>query len=135
MKLSYRTSRPDREQSVMPLVNVVFLLLIFFMLAGQLTVPEIFRIEPPVSDSRTPGGADQSLILLSSGGELGVDGKRVTAAELRDIVGEWLTADPATVVKLKADAKVDSHRVIEISELLREEGVGSLLLLTTVPRA
>jgi len=117
----------------MPLVNVVFLLLIFFMLAGQLTVPEIFRIEPPFSESRTRGGADDAFILLSRDGELGVDGKRVTVDQLRDVVAEWLTADPATVVKLKADADTDSHRVIEVSELLREEGVSSLLLLTTLP--
>ena len=118
---------------MIPLVNIVFLLLIFFMLAGQLTTPELFRIEPPFSDSRTRGSTSDTLILLSPTGELGVDGKPVTVEQLRDIVAVWLTADPATVVKLKADASMDSHKVIELSESLRDQGVSRLLLLTTLP--
>ncbi len=117
----------------MPLVNVVFLLLIFFMLAGQLTTPDLFRIEPPFSQSRTRGGSSDAVILLSRQGELGVEGETVTVEQLRNIVAEWLTADPATVVKLKADADADSHDVIALSELLRDQGVSRLLLLTTLP--
>jgi len=50
--------RPDpTEERVLPLINVVFLLLIFFMLAGSLSVTEPFDIEPPASQSQGGPGA------------------------------------------------------------------------------
>src|SRR3546814_6397158 len=49
MQLRRRSRRFDSEEAILTLINVVFLLLIFFMLAGRMTEPSPFAIAPPVS--------------------------------------------------------------------------------------
>ena len=50
--MGFELSRPKTsEEGVLPLINVVFLLLIFFMLAGRLASVDPFRTEPPLSAS------------------------------------------------------------------------------------
>lgn len=135
MKIQPRRHRRDSEQSVMPLVNVVFLLLIFFMLTGRITIPDVLPIEPPLSSSRTFSGASDTVILLSADGQLAMEGKRIDAEELQKHIVERLTVDPATVVKLKADRRTDSYTVINVTEQLRDMGVKRLLLLTALPES
>lgn len=39
---------------MLPLVNIVFLLLIFFMMAGAVSAPEPLKVQPPRSWSTRP---------------------------------------------------------------------------------
>ena len=43
-----RAQRPS-EENVLPLINIVFLLLIFFMIAGALSVTAPFELDPPAA--------------------------------------------------------------------------------------
>ena len=50
----------DSDAGILPLINVVFLLLIFFMIAGQLAEQAPFEVEPPASDAEAEDdGADR----------------------------------------------------------------------------
>ena len=44
------------DERLLPLINVVFLLLVYFMLAGALSSPAAFRVDPPKSSEA--GSAD-----------------------------------------------------------------------------
>ena len=70
MRRAALSPRPRRAQGdderVLPLINVVFLLLIFFMLAGQFASADPFRIEPPVS--RSEGQSESAALTLLIGG-------------------------------------------------------------------
>ena len=53
--MRFEPPRPRNEdERILPLINVVFLLLIFFMLAGRLSASDPFQVEPPRS-SADPG--------------------------------------------------------------------------------
>ena len=54
MQFRRPTRKPDSEERVLPLINVVFLLLIFFMLAGRLSEAELFEVTPPESAGAVP---------------------------------------------------------------------------------
>ncbi|MCG8693196.1 MAG: biopolymer transporter ExbD, partial [Minwuiales bacterium] len=54
MALRRFTSRRSDDDRILPLINVVFLLLIFFMLAGRLSAGDPFRVDPPASVSADP---------------------------------------------------------------------------------
>ena len=46
MNLGQSTRRPARE-SVVPMINVVFLLLIFFLMSAQIAAQEVLRDQVP----------------------------------------------------------------------------------------
>jgi biopolymer transport protein ExbD len=130
-----RRARPvDSEERILPLINVVFLLLIFFMLAGRLSEPAPFAVAPPKSSEaaaalRPPEGSPgEATILLAADGRLALDGMPVDAAVLRERLSARLADHPRLPVSLKADGAVEAARVVAVMEGLRAVGVHELQL-------
>ena len=129
--MRFEPPRPrDDEERVLPLINVVFLRLIFFMLAGQLAASDPFRIEPPQSASEGPAVARELRVLVGPEGELALDGEAMAPEGLRRALAERLEAESSLDIRLKADARVEATRVVEVMEWLREAGAQRVQLLT-----
>ena len=118
------------EERVLPLINVVFLLLIFIMLGGRLTMSDPFRVEPPRSLSDAAAHHRDMNILIGAGGRLAVDGRIVERADLRSEVTRRVSRDATLRVLVRADGRAEAIRVISVMEILSEAGIGSLKLLT-----
>ena len=122
--------KDDSEARILPLVNVVFLLLIFFMLAGSFGVNEPFDVTAPDSISETAHETVSVHILLGADGQLALDGKVMAEAALLEQIKTRLAAAPKLRIQLKADAQTAANRVVLLMEGLRETGVERLRLLT-----
>jgi len=66
MELGQPRKRSARE-SVVPMINVVFLLLIFFLMSAQIAPPEPFEVEPPHSSAQNPAEGQRTLYVAASG--------------------------------------------------------------------
>lgn len=68
-------SPPERrkpQENLLPMINVVFLLLIFFLISARLTPPEPFPVAPPEAETVTEAQSQGEFTLfLSQAGELG----------------------------------------------------------------
>lgn len=118
-------SRSDDDR-ILPLINIVFLLLIFFMVAGHLSATDPFAVTPPHSDTETAPDMDTHLILVDRQGKLALDGLPLTEAALIEAFG----SSPMDTVRIKADGAVDAVTVIALMERLRAAGMAELQLLT-----
>ena len=134
MQLRRGTKRRNDDDSILPLINVVFLLLIFFMLAGKLSAGDPFRIDPPASVSDAQVAAEYMEILIGADGRLALDDALVDEAGLSTGVKRRLGQGGEVRVHLKADGAAAALQVVGIMELLRDAGVEKLQLLT-VPEA
>ena len=126
---------PDRrtdqtEERILPLINVVFLLLIFLMIAGSLSVTEPFEIEPPASGSESEPPPEALRILLDRHGRLALDNRELDEAQLLDQLSAQLQRDPQTAITLKADARLPANRMVRLTQALSGVGVKKLRLLT-----
>ena len=122
------------DERILPLVNIVFLLLIFFMLAGRLAASDPFDVAPPRSVSEGQIDAQDLLVLVGADGQLALDGEEIERGALQAAVAHRLEQSLAIRVRLKADADASATSVILILEILRDAGVKQLMLLT-VPEA
>lgn len=135
MKIPPPTEEHRTELSVVPLVNVVFLLLVFFMLAGQISSPEPLDVQPPRSISDQEATEEGVNVLLTRDGQVALEHVVVSESELTERVAAILAERPAAAFQVKADARVDAVRMIRIMEGLRAAGVEQLTLLTEQDRA
>ena len=121
--------RSDDER-ILPLINVVFLLLIFFMLAGQLSAIDPIEIEPPRSVSE---GRSATASWSSCSAPTGAWRSTVSSSMKKTWSGRSQSAcgDASPRVWLKADGAANSTAVIAVMDSLREAGVERLKLLTT----
>ncbi len=127
---------PRREQgeNVIPLINIVFLLLVFFMLAGTLSAPDPFDVEPPESlEGVETAQPEEGVILLAADGRLALDGVELQLEQLTRRVEAWLAEESTepVAVTVKADADVPAHRLLDLMDALRDAGLQRLTLLST----
>lgn len=132
MKLGVALRRRDTDENLIPLINIVFLLLVFFMLAGSFTPPEQFEVTPPLSSSRAPVEERALEILLSADGRMAVGARTLDRLALRRLLRNRLSAQPGLRVQVKADGRLAARVVLEVMEVLRQAGVEKLRLLTVL---
>jgi len=118
------------EISVVPLVNVVFLLLVFFMLVGRVTSPDPLSIDPPRSESGIDDTGGAVKIYVTRDGRVALGSETVPVNLLGERIAGLLDARPSASFQLKADAQGDGVRLIRVMEQLRGAGVERLTLLT-----
>ena len=129
--MRFRPPRPKSDdERILPLINVVFLLLIFFMLVGKLAATDPIEVTPPRSASEGPVEGRELVIVLGANGELAFDGELIEQAALEAAVADRLAGAAAPHVWLKADGGVESVKAIEIMDVLHAAGVKRLKLLT-----
>ena len=129
MRFQSRRPRSDDER-ILPLINVVFLLLIFFMLAGQFSAVDPFGIVPPKSQGQGSVAVEELVVQIAAEGRLALDGVILEDADLKVAVADRLAGREDMKIRLKADGEASALRVVAVMELLREAGVDKLQLLT-----
>jgi biopolymer transport protein ExbD len=129
MRLKRSTPAADSEANLIPLINVVFLLLIFFMLAGRLAPTEPVAVDPPRSDSPQSARAIPLVLLIDRTGQISLDGELLDETSLAERVAERLANDPPHL-QIKADATLEALRLVDLLERLRAAGAEEIDLLT-----
>lgn len=124
--------RRQDENGILPLINVVFLLLIFVMLTGRMAAEDPGVVQPPVSSRGDPLAGDAVELTILADGSLRLLGRTITAAELR---GSLPSAEPGAPrrVRIRADAAADSRQLVALIPVLRAAGVEAVELMA-VPR-
>ena len=113
--------RPSRDLNMIPLINIVLLLLIFFLIAGQLAnTPEI---QLPVSDSDRP--IERHAITLALDTHLWLNGEQIGLEAL----GAALQAATAEkTIVLRADRDVTAGSLDGVLDVLRAQGITTVTL-------
>lgn len=123
--------RPDQtEERILPLINVVFLLLIFFMIAGNLTATEPFEVEPPASNSGKAHKPDPTVILMGTNGRFAYDNEALTRAQVLERIGAMVDQNPKARITLKIDERLSGNQLVRFTRALYQAGVEKLRLLT-----
>ncbi|MEM7243475.1 MAG: biopolymer transporter ExbD [Pseudomonadota bacterium] len=124
MKFARPKERRVREH-ILPMINVVFLLLIFFLLSAQIAPPRPIDISLPMATSEQDAQTEESIYL-------GADGT-VAYFELRDEAA-WaaLNAQEAkdATVSVFADAQLEAIRLANVLSRLRNNGFVKVNLIT-----
>ena len=128
-------SKKDRRsaENVVPLINIVFLLLIFFMLAGTLRPVEPFAVDLPGAPVSEIGPPAREIPVLSVGasGELALDGRKLHEDELD---ASLASASRDDSLQLRADAHLPARHLLPLLERLRNAGVTELELVVSDAR-
>lgn len=126
-----KPKKKSAAENVLPLINVVFLLLIFFMLAGALEKAELLDITPPETANSGQPDDTTAILLIAADGRLSFRDEILERAEVVGSLKAYFAEHPDGRLKLKADAQSDAAMVIALIEELRAVGLKELGLLAT----
>ena len=118
-------AKPQREPTI-ALINIVFLMLVFFMVAGTLAQP----LDPGLRLVRTQdldGRAPPDALVVHADGRLAYRGSDQTSAE--GFVAR-LTEEERAVVRLVPDRALPAKDLVALTRALRGAGVQKVMLVT-----
>jgi biopolymer transport protein ExbD len=125
---AHRSSTAD--DSLIPLINIVFLLLIFFMVAGQIATHQDPNIHPPESSSQLTLEPAKIELAMNSAGELLLDGQAADTKTLKRRVSALVTDGANLRVSLRADRNATAADLDIVLNQLRALGVSTITLHT-----
>lgn len=122
----------ENELNLTPLVDVVFNLLIFFLLsATYLNEAQEMELRlPRVGEAAPLSEAPQELTLdVYANGEISLAGERTSLEELRNRLLRIRSEYPDQVVAIRGDANAAYERVAQVMSVCREAGIATFDVL------
>lgn len=116
------------DNNLIPLINIVFLLLIFFIIAGQIDPSRDESIQAPLSGSNKPVDRSLSMLTMDSSGVISLDGEIVKIQDLETLLAEDLADQVAPVVAVKADKYAKASDLDRLFDALRMLGIVKITL-------
>ncbi|MEJ2609291.1 MAG: biopolymer transporter ExbD [Candidatus Thiodiazotropha sp.] len=133
MAYEYRR-RSSHVLNLTPLIDIVFLLLVFFMLTAHFIEDEAIDIQLPEAQSSNPSEEDDTVeISMLPNGDILVDGRAASLDNLEQTLRGALHAPNKRFVRLKGDQSAQFGTGIKIIDAARSAGAESLDILTEKP--
>ena len=130
MNIFLKQNKRSRTPNLVPLINIVFLLLIFFMLTGTLKRSDIFDISPPQSTTGADAEAPELVLLISKSNQIALNNKNIEFSELQKQLLVIVETYPLQEVLVKADGKAYSGTLSKIINIIRESGIKRAAIVT-----
>ena len=130
MKLN-RPARRQHPETIVALIDVVFFLLVFFMLVGRMDATSPFEVLPPISFGGEDMPAGGVTIAIGRSGELALDGQDIKRADLISAILQRMIAQPDILIRLNAHKGVELRHVLPIVAELEQNGATNVVMVVT----
>lgn len=121
--------RQDAEINVTSLVDVIFNLLLFFMLTTSFSQSTGLEVQLPSAEAGDAQIDPKSLVIvLTKDGHTLVEGKSVTPDELAARIDTERKRDAKSAVVIEADVEVPHGRVVAVIDAAKKAGLRTVSL-------
>lgn len=117
-----------QQIDIAPLIDVVFLLIIFFMLTSPLTSPSGIYVKLPKAITSDIVKEKNFIVTITSEDILYFNGVILTTKELRGELSRMAQKD--SPILIKSDRRASVGRIVEVWDLCRELGIEKINIAT-----
>ncbi len=118
-----------------PMIDMVFLLLIFFLIATTIRQTEReLSIALPSAETAEPISVAlrEMIINIDAEGRVGVGGRSLDAGQLRRLIEDAVTANPQQKVTVRGDRRTAYDHVVRVLDVCKGAGVAQPYLDTVL---
>ena len=130
MKLKRADLRQPPE-TITSLIDVVFFLLVFFMLIGRMDATAPFDVTPPTAGTGADMPAGGATLSVSEAGDLALDGREVIGADLESAFAALLADDPDLTLRINAHRDAELRHVLPLVGRAEAIGFRDVVLVVT----
>ena len=118
--VSAGTEDEETEINLTPMLDVVFIMLIFFIVTASFIKEAGIDIRRPVADQVAPKPKANILVAVSAQNEIWIDRKQVDVRGIKAVLERLLAENPEGSVVIQADKDAYTESVIAIAEAARQ---------------
>ncbi|MBL4699533.1 MAG: biopolymer transporter ExbD [Phycisphaerales bacterium] len=118
--------------NVTPMIDIVMVLIVFYLLVGQLAIDRKASIDLPLSST----GINQSqeldpiIVGITADGTLSINGNKISSERFAGEISGMHTRDPDTPIRVRAHRDAPFGVVRPVMHKLRDAGVPRVELMT-----
>jgi len=119
-----------------PMIDVVFLLLIFFLTTAQMAQMASSPVSLPVEagNAQESAGSSGLVVNIDSAGVITVLDQSLEVVDVMRLAKEVLARDPVAVPVIRADRRAPAARLNEVVEALRSGGCHAVRVATSAAK-
>lgn len=125
-----KSKKKIRQINLIPLINIIFLMLIFFMLAGTITKIDPYNVSVPDSIIKNNPSTPFLTLIIKDNGSVFIDSKNKKKKLANKDYIEILRTRQPKEVGLKIDAKTPSEFFLNILQILENENISKVIIET-----
>ena len=116
------------EPNITPMLDVVFILLIFFIVTANFIKEPGLEVNRPDSDTSEIQENAAILIAIGNNDEIYMDGRRIDVRQVKANVLKLLADNPQGSVVIQADEAASADAIIQVMDGARDAGVFDISL-------
>lgn len=130
--ISSRSSRKSIDDNMIPMINIIFLLLIFYLVAGKIQTSLVKDLELPENTEQNLVKQSTSILQISADNTLFFNGTQISLAEL-DTELSSQPDDSELNIQLYADFRLTASQLDQTLERLRQYNVQKIEIISQQP--
>ena len=126
-KLARQQEDDGAEIDLTPMLDVVFIMLIFFIVVASFIKEAGVEINRPDDNQQTdPNDSVSVLVEVAADNQIWMENRRVDIRAVRANIQRMLAEDPEAPVTIKVEKGAEAGIVVDVADAAREAGVGSV---------
>ncbi|MCB1070374.1 MAG: biopolymer transporter ExbD [Kiritimatiellae bacterium] len=115
-----------------PMIDITFLLIIFFMLVAQQTQNQFKQIENPIAENSVIAQerGDRAVVTIGADEDVYLGAYPATLDDIKDMIRKRVALNPLFKMQLRIDARVRHEKVREVLGACAEAGVLDVIFST-----
>ena len=126
-KIAKQQDQGGAEIDLTPMLDVVFIMLIFFILVASFIKEAGVEVNRP--DDNQPDNPEDStsiLVEVASDNQIWMENRRVDIRAVRANIQRLLAEDPEAPVTIKVEKGAEAGIVVDVADAARESGVAAV---------
>lgn len=128
---SRRQSGAGANVNLTPLIDMVFILLIFFIVTASFVKETGVEVSRPSAKTAVSQAQNSILIAIRASGEIWLNGHPIDIRTVRAHIERALLENPTSSVVIVADKHTDTGRLIRVMDQVRLAGVSDISIAAT----
>jgi len=129
MRFLRNKKEDDPRLGIAPLIDIVFLLLIFFMVTSHFDLASGVKLQLPKMSTRLDENPQQETsVLIDRDGNAYLEGEKITPQDLKETLGSMVTEKGLVRIVLQADREALHGKVMHVIDTARSAGVRSVII-------
>ncbi|HAR65654.1 MAG TPA: biopolymer transporter ExbD [Lentisphaeria bacterium] len=123
----------DSDVNMTPLIDMVFILLIFFLVTATFEPDPGIQLERATATHTNSVPSESMRIAISANNQAYIGGRAVDRPQLERAVRTFVGNSPQGSVAIVPDRRADAGTLVELMDLVREAGIDNVAVVTQAP--
>lgn len=122
----HQTQLDETELDMTPMLDIVFIMLIFFIVTTSFVKEAGIEVNPPTASTAESQDNANIFIAINAQGEVWIDKRQVDKRTVRAVVARLHANNPEGSVVIQADEASSTHDLIAVMDQVRLAGVANI---------